>query len=108
MIVELGCIVVGVPVGYALRHVAGIEPVLDTVLTWTVRVLLFLLGLALGADEGLMAELETLGLRATVVSLCAVAGSLVAARILGKILPLGEGTSKLTSGQAGGTARDDV
>lgn len=90
MIVELGCIVAGVPLGYVLRHKEGIIHVLDVLLTWTVRALLFLLGLALGADESLMAQLETLGVRATVVSLCAVAGSLLIARLLGRFLQISD------------------
>lgn len=89
MLVELGCIVAGVPLGYALRHKKGVVHAIDVVLTWTVRVMLFLLGLALGADVNLMAQLETLGLRGAVVSLGAVVGSLVVARLLAFVLPLG-------------------
>lgn len=82
MIVELGCIVAGVPLGYVLRHKEGIARSVDFVLTWTVRLMLFLLGLALGADANLMTQLETLGVRAAVVSLSAVTGSLLVARVL--------------------------
>lgn len=86
MIVELGCIVAGVPLGYALRHRERVVHAIDVILTWTVRLLLFLLGLGLGADANLMAQLETLGVRAAVVSLCAVAGSLLTARVLSGVL----------------------
>lgn len=86
MFVELGCIAAGVPLGFALRRIQGILHVVDFLLTWSVRVLLFLLGLALGADANLMTQLEVLGLHATVVSLCAVAGSLLVSRWLSRVL----------------------
>lgn len=86
MIMELGCIAAGVPLGYLLRNREGIVRGIDSVLTWTVRLLLFLLGLALGADANLMTQLETLGTQGAVVSLFAVGGSLVVARVLSGVL----------------------
>ncbi len=53
MIVEMGCLILGVPVGFLLRRKPLVIKITDQVLTWSVRILLLLLGLALGADERL-------------------------------------------------------
>ena len=54
MIVEMGCLILGVPVGFLLRRKPLVIKITDQVLTWSVRILLLLLGLALGADDRLM------------------------------------------------------
>ena len=51
MIVEMGCLILGVPVGFLLRRKPLVIKITDQVLTWSVRILLLLLGLALGADD---------------------------------------------------------
>ena len=48
MIVEMGCLILGVPVGFLLRRKPLVIKITDQVLTWSVRILLLLLGLALG------------------------------------------------------------
>ncbi|MEG1610673.1 MAG: LysO family transporter [Bilophila sp.] len=82
MLVEIGCMVLGVPVGYVLRNSRLAIRITDLVLTWSVRILLLLLGLALGADADLMSRMDSLGVRGTFISLCCVAGSLIGARLL--------------------------
>ena len=54
MIVEMGCLILGVPVGFLLRRKPLVIKITDQVLTWSVRILLLLRGLALGADDRLM------------------------------------------------------
>ena len=63
MIVEMGCLILGVPVGFLLRRKPLVIKITDQVLTWSVRILLLLLGLALGADERLMSQMDTIGAR---------------------------------------------
>ena len=63
MIVEMGCLVLGVPVGFLLRRKPLAIKITDQVLTWSVRILLLLLGLALGADDSLMSQMDTIGAR---------------------------------------------
>ena len=79
MIVEMGCLILGVPVGFLLRR----KPL---VIKITVRILLLLLGLALGADDRLMSQMDTIGARGIFISLCCVAGSLIGARLLEPIM----------------------
>ena len=79
MIVEMGCLILGVPVGFLLRRKPLVIKITDQVLTWSVRILLLLLGLALGADDRLMSQMDTIGARGIFISLCCVAGSLIGA-----------------------------
>ena len=69
MIVEMGCLILGVPVGFLLRRKPLVIKITDQVLTWSVRILLLLLGLALGADDRLMSQMDTIGARGIFISL---------------------------------------
>ena len=86
MLVEIGCLVLGVPVGFLLRRKPLVVRLTDQVLTWSVRILLLLLGLALGADDRLMSQMDTIGARGVFISLCCVLGSLIGARLLEPIM----------------------
>ena len=86
MIVEMGCLILGVPVGFLLRRKPLVIKITDQVLTWSVRILLLLLGLALGADDRLMSQMDTIGARGIFISLCCVAGCLIGARLLEPIM----------------------
>ncbi len=86
MLTEMSCLILGVPVGYALRNQPLIIKLTDHVLTWSVRILLFLLGLALGADAELMSRMDSLGAQGALIGLCGIAGSLIGARLLGPLL----------------------
>ena len=82
MIVEMGCLILGVPVGFLLRRKPLVIKITDQVLTWSVRILLLLLG----ADDRLMSQMDTIGARGIFISLCCVAGSLIGARLLEPIM----------------------
>ena len=82
MIVEMGCLILGVPVGFLLRRKPLVIKITDQVLTWSVRILLLLLG----PDDRLMSQMDTIGARGIFISLCCVAGSLIGARLLEPIM----------------------
>ncbi len=84
MLLEIGLIAGGVPAGWLLRENESAVRSVNTFLGWTVRAMLFLLGLALGLDDALIGQLESLGLYAAVISSFSVAGCFVAARLLGR------------------------
>lgn len=86
MLVEIGCLVLGVPVGFLLRRKPLVVKLTDQVLTWSVRILLLLLGLALGADDRLMSQMDSIGARGVFISLCCVLGSLIGARLLEPVM----------------------
>ena len=72
--------------GFPPPQEALVIKITDQVLTWSVRILLLLLGLALGADDRLMSQMDTIGARGIFISLCCVAGSLIGARLLEPIM----------------------
>lgn len=80
MFVVVGLMLTGVLIGYLSRKrkLAWITRVI-TVLIW---VLLFLLGIEVGQNENVINGLHTLGLEAAMITLFALAGSLLAARAL--------------------------
>ena len=88
----------GVPLGYLLRNRAWAVKLTGLVSTWVVRVLLFLLGLTLGANEALLSQLDTLGVWAVAIATAAGLGSLVGVRFLGVWLRLEAGASSPGSG----------
>ena len=82
MLAELGCIALGVPTGCLCRRQEKIVRVTDQSMTWLVWVLLFLLGMTVGYDTELMTRLDSLGVRATLICLCAMAGGQLGAWLL--------------------------
>lgn len=86
MIAEIACIAVGVPVGYLLRARPPVVRAVDRLTTWSIHSLLFLLGLSLGADDALVAQAGDIGLRAVIISMASLAGSVAAGWLLQHIL----------------------
>lgn len=86
MLLEIGLIAGGVPAGWVLRNNIRAIRLVNSFLSWTVRIMLFLLGLALGLDDTLIGQLESLGLYAAVISSLSVAGCFAAAHLLGRFV----------------------
>jgi len=86
MLVEMGCITLGVPVGHLFRRRRMVVLAADRALTWLVWLLLFLLGVTIGYDSQLMGRLGALGGKALLIWVCALAGSLAGAWLLGRWL----------------------
>ncbi len=87
MLLTVGIILTGVPLGYALRNNLHIVQFTDHCLTWIVRFLLFVMGVAIGANKDLMSQWDTLGLQAFFIALASVVGSLLVARCIRGFLP---------------------
>ena len=97
MLLEMGLVAAGVPFGWLWRNSARIIAFVGRGLTWTVRLMLFLLGLSLGADAILLAQMRTLGLRAACISGFSVLGCVIAAWILGRFVFTGSGEEEKRS-----------
>ncbi len=70
----------GVMVGYLLRNKnLGFVPRLITIAIW---VLLFLLGIAVGLNDAILNNLDTIGLQAFLLSIGGVMGSVVLAWVV--------------------------
>lgn len=84
MFTSIYVLVAGIPFGYLFRRSSQTVYWTDRLLTFSVWVLLFLLGLGLGADAGLMREIQVIGLQALCVTFFAVLGSLIFAYLVAK------------------------
>lgn len=80
MLTVVGLMLVGVVTGYFLRNrnMKWVNKVV-MVLIW---ILLFLLGIDVGANEKIINGLHTIGLEALLITVFALAGSLAGARLL--------------------------
>jgi uncharacterized membrane protein YbjE (DUF340 family) len=77
MFIVIGIMLLGIGVGYILRHVSFLRR-LNPVIMITICVLLFVLGLSIGANKMIVNNLTTLGLQAVVLALAGTLGSILA------------------------------
>ncbi len=74
----------GIIVGYLMRHRRRAIRIFDSLLVWSIFLLLFLLGFTIGRDPLIMSALPSLGMIALVISVAAMTGSILLAFILWK------------------------
>jgi uncharacterized membrane protein YbjE (DUF340 family) len=77
MFTVIGIMVLGTGLGYMCRKVSFLQRLNPAILI-TICVLLFVLGLSIGANEMIMNNLTTLGLQALVLSCAGTFGSILA------------------------------
>lgn len=82
MLTVIGLMVAGILLGYLLRERSwkGVPQLINA----AILLLLFLLGITVGADESIMDNLGTIGKDALVITLAAVAGSVLCAWVVYK------------------------
>ena len=86
MVAEIVCISLGVPIGFLIRNHPRLIKTVDYSLTWSVRILLFLLGLSLGSNTTIIQQLDTLGIQAIIITFFCISGSLIAAKLLSRFV----------------------
>lgn len=86
MLLEIGCILGGIPLGWSLRRRSPVVRGVNAATSGIIYVLLFLLGVSLGGNRELLGRLTDLGLQGLLIGLCCAAGSAVAAWMLHGIL----------------------
>lgn len=84
MFASVYILVAGIPFGVLFRKSHRVVRRTDKLLTFSVWILLFLLGIGLGVDKNLMAQMNTLGLQAFCITFFAVLGSLIFAYVVAK------------------------
>ncbi len=72
----------GIVTGYFIRNFKNIVKIADKLTVWAIYLLLFLLGVAIGANELIMKNLPTLGLKALYISVGGVLGSVFTAWVI--------------------------
>ena len=79
MIAVVLIMIMGIIAGFLLRGSSRAVRINDRLTMWAIYLLLFLLGVAIGANELIMKNLPVLGLKALGVSSATVAGSVLLA-----------------------------
>lgn len=82
MFTVIGIMFAGIGVGYLLRRVGWLQKV-GTSITYTIYLLLFLLGLSVGANREIVDNLATLGGQALLLAVAGTTGSVLAAWAVG-------------------------
>lgn len=80
MFIVVGILLLGVLLGYLLRPVE--LKWLNMLITLTILVLLFLLGITVGGNPQIMNNLGSIGLKATLIATAGLLGSVVAAKAI--------------------------
>ncbi len=70
---------VGMLVGFLMRKSTRAKVWTDKLTSGVIFLLLFVMGVAIGADKTIMSSLHTLGIQALVITLGAIAGSILLA-----------------------------
>ncbi len=78
MLIVVGIMFLGVAIGYLLRGKMKLGAV-SKAITYAIYVLLFLLGVSVGINPQIISNLTTLGVEALIITLAALAGSVLAA-----------------------------
>ncbi len=76
MWVEVGLIVSGIPVGYALRKKPLAVNITNHALSIVIYALLFLIGLSLGSNDDLLARFTELGVQGVLIGILCSSGSI--------------------------------
>ena len=90
MLVIIGCFIVGILAGIALRGRSRILGWVSRSTDLAVGFLLFVLGVSIGVNEEVIANLPGLGLEGFLLALGAIAGSIAAVSPLKKLFSRGE------------------
>ncbi|MEG0500145.1 MAG: LysO family transporter [Rikenellaceae bacterium] len=85
MLKILGILVIGVGVGFLLRQHLSLR-LLSKAIMWLIYLLLLILGVAVGANETIISNLGTIGVKGAVIAIGAVLGSMLMAKLLYHLL----------------------
>ena len=77
MWIILGLMTAGMVIGAILRHNEKIIKRVNVLVTWSIFALLFLLGIAVGLNDELVKNLDSLGFHALVITIASILGSVI-------------------------------
>ena len=78
MFTVIGIMFGGIAIGYLLRNIELLQKI-GKPISYTILLLLFLLGISVGANEAIVNNLTTLGVPALLIALAGTTGSILAA-----------------------------
>ncbi len=76
MIIVVAIMTAGIVLGYLIRRKALLIKINDKLIMWAIYLLLFVLGITIGANEIIMISLPTLGLKALAITVGGILGSI--------------------------------
>ncbi len=86
MLLEVGLIVVGIPIGYAIHKNKKAVSITNHALSFVIYALLFLIGLNLGANDDLISRLADLGIQGIFIGILSAIGSIIVVWFLYSII----------------------
>ncbi len=86
MITVLLIMIAGMLIGILFRDNKKVITINEKFTTWAIYILLFLLGISIGTNKTILANLENIGLQAIVITIGALTGSLITALICYNLL----------------------
>ena len=81
MLTVIYIMVAGIVLGYFLRSKRKLAAINDRLITYAIYLLLLLLGISIGSNKTIVANLPLLGVKALIVTLGAVLGSITLALV---------------------------
>ncbi|PID95661.1 MAG: DUF340 domain-containing protein [Bacteroidetes bacterium] len=85
MITVLVIMTAGIILGFFIHHKTTLIKLNDKLTSWTIYLLLFLLGIQVGLNDKIINNIHTIGFQATVITIGALLGSLIFAYITYKL-----------------------
>jgi uncharacterized membrane protein YbjE (DUF340 family) len=85
MITVLVLMTLGIALGFFVGKFPKIIKGVDKMTTWSIYLLLFLLGIGVGVNEKIINNLHSIGLQALILTIGAVVGSIIFAYITYKL-----------------------
>ncbi len=85
MFIVIGIMFLGIGVGYVLKNVEFLQKISKSI-SITIFLLLFLLGISVGADSNIINNLSTLGTQALLLAVAGSLGSAIAAWVIYKFI----------------------
>ena len=85
MIIILILLAAGILVGRLLRHKPISLKAIDRISTYAIYLLLFLIGISIGANKEIVSNLSSLGLKALIITAFSLAGSILLSIIVYRV-----------------------
>jgi len=85
MVVILVVLTAGIILGFLMRNHERLIRTADRIMNGTIYLLLFLLGLSVGVNETIISNIHTIGVRALVLTVGAIVGSVIVSYIVSRL-----------------------
>jgi uncharacterized membrane protein YbjE (DUF340 family) len=77
MVTVIVIMISGILIGYLFRNQKWISGPVGKIITWSIFLLLFLLGISVGTNDTIISNLDKIGLNALLLTVGAISGSVI-------------------------------